>query len=82
MTSVVKVSQKGWLVIPAELRKKYGIKPGTSVTFVDYGGVLALVPVPEKPEQVARGFLKEYSVVGDLLAARREERAREDVRAR
>lgn len=82
MANPVKVSQKGWLVIPAELRKKYGIKPGTKITFVDYGGILALVPVPEKPEQVARGFLKEYSVVGDLLASRREERAREDVRTR
>ena len=38
------ISAKGWLVIPADLRKKYDLKPGSRVRFVDYGGVLSIVP--------------------------------------
>jgi len=34
------ISSKGWVVIPAELRKKYHLMPGTEVLIVDYGGVL------------------------------------------
>ncbi|MBN2499850.1 MAG: AbrB/MazE/SpoVT family DNA-binding domain-containing protein, partial [Anaerolineales bacterium] len=38
------ISSKGWVVIPAELRKKYQLTPGTKVIIVDYGGVLSIVP--------------------------------------
>ncbi len=79
MAQMAKVSQKGWLVIPSELRKKYGIHPGTRVAFVDYGGVLSLVPLPDNPDKVAKGFLQGYNLVDALLASRREERAREDI---
>jgi AbrB family looped-hinge helix DNA binding protein len=30
----VRVSQKGWIVIPADLRKKYDLSPGTEVDIV------------------------------------------------
>jgi AbrB family looped-hinge helix DNA binding protein len=40
----VKLSQKGWVVIPATMRNKYGLKPGANLQVVDYGGVLAIVP--------------------------------------
>ncbi len=43
------VSEKGWVVIPADLRKKYKLHPGAQVSVVDYGGVLALVPAMAKP---------------------------------
>jgi AbrB family looped-hinge helix DNA binding protein len=51
------ISSKGWVVIPADLRKKYGLKPGDAVNIVDYGGVLALVPaqlVEEHRREVER----------------------------
>ena len=35
------ISSKGWVVIPAELRRKYNLTPGAEVRVVDYGGVLA-----------------------------------------
>lgn len=54
----VTVSAKGWVVIPAELRKKYGIKPGSKLQFVDYGGALELIPVPDNPIEAAAGMLK------------------------
>ncbi len=52
------ISSKGWVVIPADLRKKYGLKPGDAVHVVDYGGVLMLVPAHKDPINEGRGLLK------------------------
>jgi AbrB family looped-hinge helix DNA binding protein len=74
----VKVSDKGWVVIPAELRKKYGLHPGAEVQVVDYGGVLALVPQLSRPVQDASGMLKgRKSLTQALMAERRAERQRD-----
>ena len=54
----VKLSQKGWVVIPAAMREKYGLKAGTEVQVVDYGGVLSLIPVHTDPIQAGAGLLK------------------------
>jgi AbrB family looped-hinge helix DNA binding protein len=54
----VKLSQKGWVVIPASMRAKYGLKPGANLQVVDYGGVLAIVPVFKDPVKQGAGMLK------------------------
>jgi AbrB family looped-hinge helix DNA binding protein len=73
----VTVSEKGWVVIPAELRKKYNLHPGTEVSIVDYGGVLALVPAMAKPTRQAAGMLKgRTSLTRVLLAEHRREQSR------
>ena len=73
----VTVSEKGWVVIPAELRKKYNLHPGAEVSIVDYGGVLAIVPTLAKPVRDAAGLLKgPTSLTRALLAERRKERSR------
>ena len=73
------VSSKGWVVIPQELRRKYGLRPGSRVQVVDYGGSLAIVPVPEDPIATARGMLAgEPSGARELLEERRREQERED----
>ena len=72
------ISNKGWVVIPAELRKKYNLLPGTEVVIVDYGGVLAIVPVHKNPIRQGRGMLKGLpSLTQDLLQERAQERGRE-----
>ena len=77
------ISNKGWVVIPAELRKKYKLAPGTEVIIVDYGGVLAIVPAMRNPIKQGRGLLKGLpSLTKDLLKERARERAREDSGAR
>jgi AbrB family looped-hinge helix DNA binding protein len=74
----LKISQKGWVVIPADLRKKYDLKPGDEVHVVDYGGVLSLIPTFTDPMDVAAGMLKgKTSLTGTLLEEREKERARE-----
>jgi AbrB family looped-hinge helix DNA binding protein len=77
------ISEKGWVVIPAELRRKYALNPGTTVQIVDYGGVLALVPTLADPVREAAGMLKgRKSLTRSLLVERRMERRREATRGR
>lgn len=74
----LKISQKGWVVIPADLRKKYDLKPGDEIHVVDYGGVLSLIPASVDSIEVASGMLKgETSLTQALLDERERERARE-----
>jgi len=74
----LRISQKGWVVIPADLRRKYDLKPGDEVHVVDYGGVLSLIPTSEDPLEVAAGMFKgETSLTQALLEERKKELARE-----
>jgi len=74
----VRLSQKGWVVIPASLRAKYGLKPGAMLRVVDYGGVLAIVPRLKNPIDDGAGMLKGgKSLTQALLDERGEERKRE-----
>jgi len=74
----LKISQKGWVVIPAELRRKYDLKPGDEVHVVDYGGVLSLIPSSDDPLESAAGMLRgESSLTQALLEERKKDRARE-----
>ena len=77
----VTVSAKGWVVIPKDLREKYGLEKGTQVQVVDYGHVLALVPLPDDPVDALHGMLEDGpSLTADLLAERARERVREEAR--
>jgi AbrB family looped-hinge helix DNA binding protein len=50
------ISSKYQVVIPREVRKRFGLKPGQKVVFIPYNGVLRVVVVP--PIEKARGMLK------------------------
>jgi AbrB family looped-hinge helix DNA binding protein len=47
------LTEKGQVVIPAEIRRKYGLTPGTQIEFVDDEGTLRLAirrrVVPSEP---------------------------------
>jgi len=76
--TVATISAKGWVVIPAGLRKKYNLHSGRQVALVDYGGVLAIVPAMTDPVAESAGILKgESSLVEALLVERGQERGRE-----
>ncbi|HSC26948.1 MAG TPA: AbrB/MazE/SpoVT family DNA-binding domain-containing protein [Vicinamibacterales bacterium] len=77
--AVVTISQKGWVVIPAPLRDKYGWRTGDRVRVVDYGGVISLVPVLRDPEAEGLGSLHQRGrgLVSALQRMRRKERRRE-----
>lgn len=72
------ISSKGWVVIPAEIREKYNLRPGTRVVLVDYGGVIAIVPAMDNPVEESRGMLNGGpSLTKALLKERARERERE-----
>lgn len=72
------ISNKGWVVIPAEMRKKYNLVPGTEVTLVDYGGVLTIVPIIVNPIKKGRGLLTgQPSLSASLKKDREFEKKRE-----
>jgi AbrB family looped-hinge helix DNA binding protein len=68
------VTTKGQLVIPARLRKKYSIRKGTKVAFIEDGHRLILQPVTDAFIQRIRGSLKGGP---SLLAILRKERKRD-----
>ena len=73
------VSTKGWVVIPKDLREKYGLTKGTQVQVVEYNHALALVPLSDDPVRTLHGMLEGGpSLTNDLLAEHAGERAREE----
>jgi AbrB family looped-hinge helix DNA binding protein len=44
MMNTSTLSEKGWVVIPQDLRRRYGLKKGDRVHVIDYGGVISIVP--------------------------------------
>ncbi len=73
-TSVV--TTKGQLVIPARLRRRFGIKRGTLITFVEDDGRIIVQPVTREFIRGLRGSLKGgRSALKILLDERKRERA-------
>jgi AbrB family looped-hinge helix DNA binding protein len=71
------LSEKGWVVIPQELRKRYGLKKGDQLHITDYGGVISLVPVSENPIKNSCGMLRgKTSLVKELVKSRRQDAER------
>ena len=55
--ATVKILTKGQVVIPAKLRKKYHITPGSELELFEYGGVIHLIPPVADPITAATGCL-------------------------
>ena len=64
---------KGQIVIPAELRRKYGIKPGTRIVISDNGEAIILKPVNEESLKQLQGRLKGRGVLKSLLEERKKD---------
>ncbi len=80
-----RITARGQITIPAELRKRLGIKAGTVVNWIEEKGRLVLIPVTARAIKEAMGFLKpkpgEPSAFEELLKERARERHREDLKA-
>jgi len=68
---------KGQIVIPASLRKKYGIKNGTKIIVTDIGDAIILKPVTEQYLKNLQGSLKGKGGLKVLLDERRKDKGRE-----
>ena len=73
------VTSKGQLVVPARLRRKYGIKPGTKVRFIERGGEIVFQPVtPEYIRNVCGMLKSKTSMTKALLRERARDKAHEE----
>ena len=73
--STVKTLAKGQVVIPAKLRKKYHIKPGSELHILEYDGIIHLIPPAPDPIKAAAGSLpKKPSLASKLLKHRKEDK--------
>jgi AbrB family looped-hinge helix DNA binding protein len=74
-TEVSTVTTKGQLVIPAKLRRKYAIREGTQVAFLEEENRLVLQPLTPEFIHSLRGSLKgEPSALKILLEERKRDR--------
>ncbi|WKZ36854.1 MAG: AbrB/MazE/SpoVT family DNA-binding domain-containing protein [Anaerolineales bacterium] len=68
---------KGQIVIPASLRRKYGIKNGTKIIVTDTGDAIVLKPVTEQYLRNLQGSLKGRGGLKILVEERRKDKERE-----
>ena len=68
---------KGQIVIPAALRRKYGIKNGTKIIVTDIGDAIVLKPVTEQYLRNLQGSLKGKGGLKMLVEERRRDKERE-----
>lgn len=81
MVYATRVSSKGQVVIPAELREQLGLKKGVRATWTKENGSLVLTPVNKRAIDELRGSLKpgpgEASMFEESFKERERERLRE-----
>lgn len=76
--AVTQMSEKGQILIPKQLRRRLGFKPGGRVHLAEEEGRIVLTPVPADPIAAATGFLKgKFSLTEDLRREHRKEARRE-----
>jgi len=71
-TSVVTV--KGQIVVPAKIRRKFGIKKGTKIAFVEQNGKLMIQPLDKNYFECLAGIL---GTDGDMLKGLLEDKKKE-----
>lgn len=67
-------TDKGEIIIPAPLRRKYGIKNGTKIIVTDTGNSIVLKPVTEQYLKKLQGSLKGKGGLKVLVEERRKDR--------
>lgn len=69
------VTERGQTAIPAKIRKKFGLKKGQKIEWIEDGRIIHILPVPLNPIKAFRGTSS--GLTSALLAARQHERKKE-----
>lgn len=73
-----RMTSKGQMVVPSRLRRKYGIKPGTRICFIERGNEILFRPITREYIRSVAGMLKsETSATRELLRERARDKERE-----
>jgi AbrB family looped-hinge helix DNA binding protein len=75
-----KVTARGQVSIPAEIRKKLKIEADTKLEWHIEGNALRVIPIPKDPISTFRGKGRGIYSTQDLLKDRARERSMEDER--
>lgn len=70
----IRMSSKGQVVLPAEVRRKYGLTAGAELELVDAGDHLVVMPTVKDPVARLRGLLAARQGQRSLVDALREGR--------
>jgi AbrB family looped-hinge helix DNA binding protein len=73
-----KVTSRGQVSIPSEIRNKFNIEPESRVEWIVEGSVIKVVPLPKDPVSAFRGRGSRRYSTEQLIVERRAERERED----
>jgi AbrB family looped-hinge helix DNA binding protein len=71
-TSVVTI--KGQIVVPVKIRRKFGIKKGTKIAFIEQNGKLHIQPLDKNYFESIAGIL---GTDGDMLKGLMEDKKKE-----
>jgi AbrB family looped-hinge helix DNA binding protein len=75
------MTSKGQIVVPAKLRRRYGLKPGTKVYFIERDKEIVFQPVTKEYLKSVHGMLtSETSATKELLNERAREREHEEAK--
>ena len=75
------LTERGQTVIPAEIRKRYNLKKGDKLIWLDTGKTITVIPVPSDIVAALEGSGKGYKLTERLLAERRADYINEKVRS-
>ena len=71
------ITKRGQTVVPAPIRKRYSIREGDHLVWLDDGQMIKVIPVPADPIEALYGRGKGEKLLAALLKYREEERDRE-----
>jgi AbrB family looped-hinge helix DNA binding protein len=75
------MTSKGQIVVPAKLRKRYGLKPGTKIYFIEGDKGILFQPVTKEYLKTVHGMLtSETSATKELLKERSKDKGREEAK--
>jgi len=77
-----KVTARGQVSIPSEIRKKFNIEPESRIEWVVEGSVIKVIPLPKDPVAAFRGRGSRKYTTERLIEERRAERENEDQKDR
>lgn len=73
-----KVTARGQVSIPSEIRKKFNIEPESRVEWVVKGNIIRVIPLPKDPVAAFRGRGSRKYSTERLIEERRADREKED----
>lgn len=81
MTETVIIGESGRIVLPASIRKEFGIRPGERLTVTSENGEIKILSRKMALEQIRAGIIEKRGslkgILDEFIAERRAEAARE-----